>query len=180
MKIADIEKQAAEIREKRETARKTIAQRKAFAEKKLKDLVAQAEALATEQRLDEYAENLEMQRQQKNIIAAADKISQRTADQVAADKKETEDFYAIAQQAFDEDVAGDIKEMLKHINAAAEAAEKYRAKLQRVNDARNTVAGAHGVSIDYSGAKSCIVLANAATALRQQVNTLQSADVHGL
>lgn len=180
MKLADIEQTAVEIKEKKDNARTSIAQKKAAAEARLNELVNQAESLAQDQQFDEYAANMEAQRFEKNIISAAEKISQRTDEQLKADKKAVREFYDQAQQAFDEDAAGDIKDLVKAINAAATAGEKIRAKVQRANAAREKVAVAYQVLNDYSGVNTVMNLINAAYALRQQLDILRSENAHGL
>lgn len=180
MKVADIEKTAAEIKERRNNTKLGIEQRKTAASRKLAELKKQAEALAVAQKLDEYAENLSAQRQQEDIITAAEKIGQRTAAQIQADTAAVQEFNTAAQHAFDEDVAENIKAIVKHINAAAAAADEYIDKLERTENARDNVAAAYNVPKRRGEVKSLFALAKEVQALRLSMESHKKKGTHGL
>lgn len=143
MKIADIEKKANEIVEKERREEQELENREKAAEAKLNDLIAEAEHLASEKKFDEYADNMESQRKQKDIINLVKQIHRRTPEQVEEAEKTARDFYKLTQEAFDEDTKKDFKDLeeaLKKVNVIAKRiTEKFDAGNKAVKDVSEAV-----------------------------------------
>lgn len=179
MKVKDIQKQAADFVQERETKEKEIRDRKQAAEAKLQELIKQAEHLAQEREFEEYAENMETQRKQRDIIDLVNRISKRTPEQKAEDEQTAKEFYKKASSAFADDSAADFAELEKIIKNAEKVAQRITDKYTAANEAVQAVSKASRTSIYYGVVPAPMSIPSNVHALIKQFENLHKAEEEG-
>lgn len=179
MRVSDITKQAADIVNKYTAAENAIKERYTAATAKLAELEAQAEQLAKERKFDEYADNMENQRKQQDIIDLVKKISRLTPEQREEGNKVAREFYDKAQQAFDEDTAKDLKELEDIINKADTVAQRIFEKYNATNEAVRKVSTACHSSTTYGGVSAPMSIPNGVRSVVGMFENLRKAQKEG-
>ena len=129
---------------------------------------------------DGYADCMENQRKQADILHLAESMSKRTADQATSDQQAALDFSKTAQQAFDEDTAADWKELERQAIKTAEIAKRIRDKYNTAEQCRNNVCRAYqstGISPTITAPLS---LCNSAESLPKQFDTMRDLKKKGI
>lgn len=179
MKVTDLQKQAADFVQERSAKDKEIRDRKQAAEAKLQELVAQAERLAQERKFDEYADNMETQRKQKDIVDLANRISRRTPEQKAEDDRIAKEFFNTAGKVFTEDTAADFDELEKIIKNAEKVAQRITDKYTATNEAVRAVANACHSSVFYGTIAAPMSITGTVFSLVRQYENLHEAEKKG-
>lgn len=180
MKLKELERLAAEISTRENDKRQAIADRIKDAQAKLETLKAQAGEMARSGNFDGYADCMENQRKQADILHLAESMSKRTADQATSDQQAALDFSKTAQQAFDEDTAADWKELERQAIKTAEIAKRIRDKYNTAEQCRNNVCRAYqstGISPTITAPLS---LCNSAESLPKQFDTMRDLKKKGI
>lgn len=149
MKVSELTKQAADLVQKRNAEDQAIKDREAAAVARLTELKAQAEHLAHERKFDEYAENMEDQRKQNDIINLVKQINRRTPEQKATDDATISAFHRQAQNVFDEDTVKDFRDLEEILKKADAVASRIDKKYEDTNKAVQDVARACQSAIVY-------------------------------
>ncbi len=180
MKLKELEKLAAEISTRENDKRQAVADRIKDATAKLETLKAQANEMARTGNFDGYADCMENQRKQTDILNLAKSMSKRTAEQATSDQQAAQEFSKTAQQAFDEDTAADWKELERQATKTAEIAKRIRDKYNTAEQCKNTVCRAYqsdGFSLTITAPLS---LCKSAEALPKQFDTMRDLKKKGI
>lgn len=180
MKLKELEKLATEISTREKDRRQAIADRIKDATAKLETLRAQANEMAQAGDFDGYADCMENQRKQADILHLAESMSKRTAEQSDSDKKAAQEFLRKAQQAFDEDTAADWKELERQAIKTAEIAQRIRDKYNTAEQCSNTVFGAYQTTAVSPTITAPLSLCNSAESLPKQFENMRDFKKKGI
>ena len=180
MKLKELEKLAAEIDTRETNRRQAIADRIKDAQAKLETLKAQTSEMARTGNFDGYADCMENQRKQADILKLAESMSKRTAEQVDSDQKAALEFSTTAQQAFDEDTAADWKELERQAIKTAEIAQRIRDKYNTAEQCRNTVCNAYQSNGISPAITAPLSLCNSAEKLPKQFENMRDLKEKGI
>lgn len=180
MKLKELEKLAAEISTRENDKRQAIADRIKDAQEKLKTLKTQVNEMARSGNFDGYADCMENQRKQADILKLAESMSKRTAEQADSDQKAALEFSTTAQQAFDEDTAADWKELERQAIKTAEIAKRIRDKYNTAEQCRNTVCRAYQSAVISPTITAPLSLCISAESLPKQFDTMRDFKKKGI
>lgn len=180
MKLKDLERLAAEISTRENDKRQAVADRIKDAKAKLETLKAQASEMARTGDFDGYADCMENQRKQNDILNLAASMSKRSAEQADSDQKAALEFSKTAQQAFDEDTAADWKELERQAIKTAEIAKRIRDKYNTAEQCRTTVCRAYQSTAISPTVTAPLSLCNSAESLPKQFDTMRDLKKKGI
>lgn len=158
MKLIDeIEKKAERLIQKENNERQVLADRVATAKAELAALINEAETLAENRDFDKYAENMENQRKQRDIINLAEHIEEdyQSPEKKAAREAKVRTLLTEEQAAFDDETKKEFAELEKVINQAAAIAQNIQNKAERLDQVKANYAACLNVflmgTIRYPG-----------------------------
>jgi len=180
MKLKELEKMAAEISTREKDRQQAIADRIKDAQAKLETLKAQTSEMARTGNFDGYADCMENQRKQADILKLAENMSKRTPEQATSDRQAAQEFSKKAQQAFDEDTAADWKELERQAIKTAEIAQRIRDKYNTAEQCRNTVCNAYQSAGISQAITAPLSLCNSAEKLPKQFEDMRDLKEKGI
>lgn len=158
MKIADIERQAAELETESNKRRALITSKIAETEEQRAKLLKLASEQDQNMEFDAYAKSMAEIRNCDDILALCKKKSSMTSAQQNEVRNKMESMIADANKAFRKESASDWADILKYVNKAYEAEMSLRQKqtrtvqaIQKANTAYGNVSGIiDPVPVNYS------------------------------
>lgn len=147
--IDEIEKKAARLIQKENNERQILADRVTTAKAQLADLMNEAGTLAENRDFDKYAENMENQRKQRDIINLAEQIEAdyQSPEKQAERSKKVRALLAEGQTAFDAETDKDFADLEKAINQAAAIARNIQDKADRLDQVKANYAASLNVNV---------------------------------
>ena len=180
MKLKELEKMAAEISTREKDRRQAIADRIKDAQAKLEALKTQVNEMARTGNFDGYADCMENQRKQADILKLAENMSKRTPEQATSDRQAAQEFSKKAQQAFDEDTAADWKELERQAIKTAEIAQRIRDKYNTAEQCTSTVLAAYNSTGISQTITAPLSLCNSAEQLPKQFEHMRDLKQKGV
>lgn len=150
MKVIDeIEKKAARLIQKENNERQLLADRVTTAKAQLADLINEAGTLAENRDFDKYAENMENQRKQRDIINLAEQIEAeyQSPEKQAERGEKVRALLAEEQTAFDAETDKEFADLEKAVNQAAAIAKSIQDKADRLDQVKANYAASLNVSV---------------------------------
>ena len=147
--IDEIEKKAERLIQKENNERQVLADRVTTAKAQLADLINEAGTLAENRDFDKYAENMENQRKQRDIINLAEQIEAdyQSPEKTAAREAKVRALLTEGQAAFDEETKKEFAELEKAVNQAAAIARNIQDKADRLDQVKANYAACLNVSV---------------------------------
>lgn len=147
--IEEIEKKADRLIQKENNERQLLADRVTTAKAQLADLINEAGTLADNRDFDKYAENMENQRKQRDIINLVEQIEAdyQSPEKQAERSAKVRALLAEGQAAFDADTQKDFSDLEKAVNQAAAIAQNIENKAARLDQVKANYAASLNVTV---------------------------------